>query len=387
VDFDLPPDLKMLRELIHDFVDREMIPLERQVPEANDIPADLRQSLEAKTKELGLWALDVPKEYGGQGLGLLAMALCWEEAARTILVPERAPTIFGDYAWGVLYAGTQEQKERWLHPLIAGKMRCAFALTEPNAGSDPGGMSTVAVRENGGYRITGRKMFISGADSADFFQVFALTDREKRQHGGVSCFIVEKGAPGLHVVRQLDLMVPDRPCEVVFDGCWVPEEHRVGREGEGFVLAQKGLVNGRIRHGAKAIGRARRALEMAIDYAQQRVTFGRPLSDRQAIQWMIVDSATDINMGRRLVWETAWRHERGEPVRVEAAMCKMFCDEMAFQVIDRAIQIHGGMGLSKELPLERLFRVQRSLRITEGATEVQKWFIQRAIFRDGWRPW
>jgi acyl-CoA dehydrogenase len=386
VDFDLPAEIRMIRDVVHTWVEREMIPLERTVPPGDELPQGIASRLRAQAKDLGLWALDVPEAFGGQGMGLLTMAVVWEELARTTLLPERGGSPIGDYSWGVLYSGTPEQQERWLKPLIAGDLRCAFAQTEPNAGSDPGSMSATAARRDGGYVLNGRKLFISNAAEADFIQVFALTDREKRQHGGVSCFIVERGTPGLQIVRKIDLMVEDRPCEVVLDNVFVPESHRVGAEGEGFVLAQKGLVNGRIKHGARAVGRARRALELAIDYARQRSTFGRPLADRQAIQWMIVDSATDMRLTQRLVWETAWRHDRGEGVRVEAAMCKMFGDEMAFRVIDRALQIHGGMGLSKELPLEHLWRQQRSMRITEGATEVQKWFIARAIFRDGWRP-
>jgi acyl-CoA dehydrogenase len=381
MDFELPEELRLLKENIRRFVDRELIPLEREV--VNDIKAqkELPQRLRDKVEGLGLWLYDVPEEFGGLGLGMMAKVVVWSEVSRTTALPARNLNIFGPPVSPILYTLEGEAREQYLLPVISGEKRSCFAQTEAEAGSDPAAMRTNAVRDGDFYVINGVKRFITGADEADFAQVFAVTDPEKRSRGGITGFLVDMDTPGVKVAASYDLMVDDKPCEIVFDNVRVPAWKRIGKEGEGFKQAQSWLNSGRIRHGARSLGVIERCLELGMSYAKQRKTFGAPLAERQSVQWPLIDSYMDAHKLRLMLHHAAWKFDRGEDCREEAFMVKIFGDERSFWAADRCMAIHGGMGLSKELPIERFFRDQRSMMITEGAVEVLRMALARMILK------
>jgi len=382
LDFNLPEELQMLKDNLRRFVDTELIPIERDTLVGNEMKPEIRTALEEKAKALGLWMFDVPEEFGGLGLGALAKAVMWEELSRTIALPSRNASLFGPRVSPILYYLNDEQKERYLYPTIRGEKTNCFAQTEPEAGGDPGGMRTTAVRDGDHYVINGHKRFITGAGNADFMQVVAATDREKGSRGGLTVFLVDKGTPGVTLLRQQELMVGDRPWEILFENVWVPVENRVGEEGDGMRAAQSWLTEGRLRHGARGIGVIERCLELAATYANQRSTFGAKLATRQTVQNMLVDMYQNMHQLRLMVYEASWRVDQGEDVRKQSYMCKYFGDEMGFRAADRCMQIHGGMGLTTDLPIERFFRDQRSFIITEGPTEILKMALARQILRE-----
>jgi acyl-CoA dehydrogenase len=382
MDFELSDEHRMLRDLVAEFVDRELIPLENQLgPTHGPIPPDILAGLQAKTRELGLWLLDTPEELGGAGLDLLTRCVIAEQIGRTTVVPWRSAShIFGPEMRPVLRYCTDEQKERFLFPVIRGEKRICFAQTEPDAGSDPGGMRTRAIRDGDDYVINGTKRFISAAGEADFAQVMAATDPEKRSRGGITCFIVDLDSRGIRRTESWPTIAGESLWEIHFQDARVPAANIIGGLGEGFNIGQKWLSEGRLRgHGARSLGVAQRSLEMMTAYSQQRVTFGQPLSERQAVQFMISDSAIELHQARLLVYECAWRFDRGEDVRDLSYMVKIVGPEMATRVVDRAIQVHGGMGVSTELPLEWWYRQLRATRITEGPNEVLRWRLAKGL--------
>ncbi len=379
--FDLPDEIAMLRDSVRKFVDREMIPIERETRIGHKLKPEMETHLREKARALGLAMYDVPVEYGGLGLGLLAKAIVWAELARSIALPPRGSDIFGPAVSPILYQLNDEQKQRYLLPTIKGELKWCFAQTEPDAGGDPGGMRTTAVREGDHYVINGNKRFITHADDADFVQLIAATDRAKGSHGGISAFIVDIKAPGITLLRQQELVIDDRPWEIAFDDVRVPVENRIGEEGDGFKHAQDWLNVGRVRHGARGIGVIERCLELGASYAKQRKTFGQPLADRQAVQWMLVDSYMELHQLRLMVYDAATKYDAGRDIRTEAYMAKIFGDTQSFHAADRCMEIHGGMGLAKELPIEELWRTQRSMMITEGPIEILKMTLARHVLR------
>ncbi|MEE8334409.1 MAG: acyl-CoA dehydrogenase family protein [Alphaproteobacteria bacterium] len=382
MDFNLPEELQMLKDNLRRFVDTELIPIERETMVGNEMKPDMLAMLQDKAKALGLWMFDVPEEFGGLGLGALAKAVMWEEMSRTIALPSRSSSLFGPRISPILYYLNDEQKERYLYPTIRGEKTNCFAQTEPEAGGDPGGMRTTAVRDGDHYVINGHKRFITGAGNVDFMQVVTATDREKGSRGGLTLFLVDKDTPGVILLRQQELMVGDRPWEILFENVRVPVENRVGEEGDGMRAAQSWLTEGRLRHGARGIGVIERCLELATSYAKQRSTFGAKLAERQTVQNMLVDMYQNVHMLRLMVHETAWRVDQGEDVRKASYMCKYFGDEKSFHAADRCMQIHGGMGLTTDLPIERFWSDQRSFIITEGPTEILKMALARLVLRD-----
>lgn len=379
--FELPEELRLLKASVRRFVDTEMIPLEGTSLEGGKLKPDVKADLEEKAKALGLWLIDVPEEFGGQGLGLLARAVVWEEMGRSVALPTRGVSIMGPDVRPILYALEGDMRERYLYPVIHGEKTCCFAQTEPDAGSDPGSMRTTAVRDGDHYVINGVKRFITGADRADFAQVMAATDREKGSRGGISCFLVDMDTPGITLATQFHTFTEEGPWEIVFDEVRVPAENLVGGEGKGFALGQQWLGVGRIKQGARAVGVTERCLELGARYARQRVTFGRPLAQRQSVQWKLVDAGVDAHAGRLMVYHAASRIDAQEDARLEAYMAKLFCTEMAYRAADGCLQIHGGIGLTKDLPVERIFRDQRSHMITEGTPEMMRMVIARAALR------
>ncbi|MCC6306753.1 MAG: acyl-CoA dehydrogenase family protein [Rhodobacteraceae bacterium] len=379
-EFRLPSELVLFRDMLRSFVDRELIPVEHLVQPNGEIPPELHAGLAAKARAAGLWLLDVPEAYGGQALDLLAMAVFWEEISRTITVPCRDYTIFGPAIGPILLNLNDDQKHRYLLPVIRGEKVACFAQTEPDAGSDPASMRTRAVRGPDGYVLNGTKRFITNAHRSHFAQVMAVTDPGKGAKG-ISCLLVDLDSPGVRVRSSQQTMMGERPSEIYFDDVHVPYENLVGREGEGFALAQDWINHGRIRHGARGCGVATRCLELAVSYSRQRKTFGAPLSERQGIQWMLADCFIELHAARLMVHDAAARLDAGRDARSETFMVKIFGDEMSFRVADKCLAIHGGIGLTTDLPIERFWRDQRSFIITEGPPEVLRTALARNIFR------
>jgi acyl-CoA dehydrogenase len=382
LDFDLPEELQMLKDNLRRFVDTELIPIERETNDGTDFLPGVQEKLEEKARALGLWLFDVPEEFGGMGLGHLSKAVMFEEMARTIALPSRGASIFGPRVSPILYSLTDEQKEQFLYPVIRGEKTSCFLQTEPEGGGDPGGMRTTAVRDGDHYIVNGHKRFITGAGTADFGQVVTATDREKGSRGGLTVFLVDMNTPGITKLRQQDMMIADRPWEILFEDVRIPVSQRVGEEGDGMRAAQSWLTEGRLRHGARGAGVIERCLELAASYANQRSTFGAKLSTRQTVQNMLVDMYQNLHQLRLMVYNAAWRADQGQDVRKESYMCKYFGDEMSFSAADRCMQIHGGMGLTKDLPIEQFFRDQRSMVITEGPTEILKMALARQVLRE-----
>ncbi len=388
MDFSLLEEHRMLQDTVRKFVRQELMPLESLVLQRDTeghtgediLPQDVEEKLLAKAQAAGLWGLDVPEEFGGLNLSALPKCLANEELHKCVTpftFPPDAPNLHM-----LMQTCTPEQRERYLIPYAQGKARSAIAISEPGAGSDPAGMQTTAVKKGDQWVINGRKIWISRAHVADFMIVMAITDKEKRARGGITAFLVDKNTPGLILQRQIPVIGGHAPWEIVFEDMTLPESQVLGEIGQGFAPMQLRLTVRRLEIGAWCVGMAQRCLDMMIDYAKQRVTFGQRLADRQAVQWFIADSATDIYASRLMAHHGAWKFDQGEDVRQEASMLKIFATEMATRVVDRAMQVHGGMGMSKDLPLEFMYRRLRPMRIFEGPTEVHRWVVARSLLKD-----
>ena len=370
----------MLQEQLRRFVDRELIPIERDAQQGPDLRPEVRARLSAMTREMGLWHFATPTEYGGQGLGMLARAVVWEQMGRSIALPTRKWQVFGPEPSPTLFLLDERQKLDYLIPVIQGEKTDCFAQTEPDAGGDPAAMRTTAVLDGDHYVINGNKRFITSGDTASFAQVIARTDKARGSHGGISAFLVDMDTPGVKVLRKEKTLMDDEPCDILFDNVRVPAWKRIGTEGDGFKVGQAWINHGRIRHGARALGVMERCIELGARYASQRVTFGKPLAERQAIQWMLVDSYMELQALRLMVYRTAWRYDRGEDVRYDAYIVKMRGDRLSWECADKCLQIHGGAGLTLELPIEKFWRDQRSMMITEGPEEILKSALARRVF-------
>ncbi len=340
---------------------------------------DIEEKLIARCKELGLYQIDVPEALGGQGLGVFGRSIVWSELGRTVALPTRVVRILGPEIRAPLYALTGEMRERYLMPSARGERESCFAQTEPDAGSDPGAMRTTAVRDGDHYVINGVKRFITGADGADFVILMAATDRSKGSRGGISCFVFDMDTPGVKLSTCYQTLTGETPWEIIFDNVRIHQSHLVGEEGKGFSLGQKWLGAGRIKQAARALGATRRCLELATAYSKQRVTFGQPIASRQSISFRLVDTYVALEAATLLVHRAAARHDRGDGDRNEAYMVKLFCTEMAWQAADMCLQVHGGIGLTTDLPVERLWRDQRSHMITEGTPEIMRMALARHV--------
>jgi len=382
LNFDLPDEIRMLRETVRKFVDRELIPIERTARVNNKLKPEVRSELAKKVQALGLAGYDIPREYGGLGLGLVAKVTVWAELGRSIALPSRGVDIFGPNVSPILYQLNEAQKAKYLFPTLRGELNWCLAQTEPDAGGDPASMRTTAVRHNDHYVINGVKRFITGADEAHYAQLIAATDRAKGSHGGITAFIVDMKSPGVRLLRSQELVIDDRPWEIAFDNVKVSVNDRIGEEGDGFRHAQHWLNVGRIRHGARSLGVIERCLELGASYAKQRVTFGKPLAERQAVQWMLADMFMQHHQLRLMVYDAAWKYDQGRDIRAEAYMAKIFGDTQSFYAADRCMEIHGGMGLATDLPIEKFWRDQRSMMITEGPIEILKMALSRHVLRN-----
>ena len=375
MDFTISDELKMLRDLARQFVEKELIPLE-SVYVHPELPEEPRLALEKKAIALGLWAAAAPATFGGGGVNNLGMAIIHEEMGKTCLRFE-----LGNPAnWAILALGTPQQIERYLIPTIKGERHSMIALTEPNAGSDAAAIEATAVRNGGHFVLNGTKVFSSRWERADFMLTFAKTAPEKGRNG-VTCFIVDNNTPGVRHVRWITVLGGRRTSELRFEDCRLPMSAVLGEVDKGFDLMQKRVGNSRFVLSSTAIGTSVRCLKMAAAYAKHRHTFGQPLASRQAVQWMLADSAIDIRAARLLVHDAAWRADNGTGTRTDASICKVFATEMVGRVVDRAIQIHGGIGVTQDLPLERFYSQVRTLRIVEGPSEIHRATVAKAILR------
>ena len=380
MDFELPADIRILKDTMRRFVDQELIPIEMQAMDGSDLKPEIRKTLEAKTRELGLWLLEVPKELGGQDLSLLGIAVITEELARTVALPARGPGIFGPEVRSILLSLSDEQKKRYLDPVLRGEKSTAFAQTEPDAGADPGGMRTTAVRQGDHYRINGYKRFIAHAKGADFLQLVAATDPKKGSRGGLTVFLVDMDASGVSIAGKTVHKMGDVTYEIAFDDVKVPVENRIGNEGDGMKAAQKWINANRVNQAARGLGVAQRCLELITSYTAQRSTFGRPLQSRQAVQFSVADLYTKLQAGQLLTYRTACKFDDGALQRHETFMTKIYCTELGFEAADRCMQFHGGLGTATEMPIERMWRQSRSFMITGGPVEIMRASLAREVF-------
>lgn len=385
MDFTIPENYRMMAETVRRFVERELEPISKQVEEEDRIPEEVVQ----KMRELGLFGLSIPEEYGGLGLGTLGECIVYEELSKTnACFRTRIGTNNGIGSQGILIDGTEEQKRKYLPKIASGEWTACFALTEPEAGSDAANIKTRAELKGDHWVLNGRKCFITNGDIADVATVFAVTDPQKRAKGGITAFIVEKTFPGFYVgtIEKKMGLRGSHTAELIFEDCIVPRENVIGGDqmiGYGFKTAMKVLDKGRLTMGACAVGAAQKLLELSIKYAKQRVQFGRPIAEFQAIQFMLAEMATNIYAARQMVYHAAWlRDQRGTSVIKEASMVKLFCTEMVNRVADMALQIHGGMGYMKDYPIERFYRDVRLMRIYEGTSEIQKIVIARELLKE-----
>ena len=382
MDLSLTQEQEMIIGLVRRFVREEILPLELKLdPDADALDAADRDRLISKTKEMGLYGLDIPPEYGGPDIDLVTRTLIAVEMSQH-RAGLYAPCygVFGGAGLAQLFEATEEQKDKYLYPTLRGEKRGFFGLSEPSGGSDPArAIQTKAVRDGDNWIINGSKLWISGADRADFGLVFARTDSSKGRNG-VTCFIVDTDTPGFHVRRIVHtLRSAHYATELQFENMIVPATNILGELNKGFAIANDRLTRQRIPYAAGCIGVAIKAQEMALEYVPQRETFGAPLSSRQAIQWMLVDNDIDIKQSLWIVLEAAEKAQRGDPFRKEAAMAKLVATEAGGRVVDRCMQMFGGLGVAKDLPLERWFREMRIRRIGEGPSEVQRHVIAREL--------
>ena len=381
MNLELTEEQDMIIGMVRKFVREEILPLELDLdPDADELERDDRERLIEKTKAMGLYGLDIPPEYGGPEIDLVTRTLMAVEMAqhRAGLYSPCYGT-FGGAGLAQLFEATDSQKEKYLYPTLRGEKRGFFGLSEPSGGSDPArAIQTKAVREGDDWVINGSKLWISGADRANFGLVFARTDSDKGRNG-VTCFIVDTDTPGFHVRRVVHtLRSAHYATELQFVDMRVPDENILGEVNKGFAIANDRLTRQRIPYAAGCIGVAIKAQEMALEYVPQRETFGAPLSSRQAIQWMLVDNEIDIKhlCGSQL---RPRPRQKRENFRKEAAMAKLVATEAGGRVVDRCMQMFGGLGVAKDLPFERWFREMRIRRIGEGPSEVQRHVIAREI--------
>jgi acyl-CoA dehydrogenase len=385
MDFTIPEEIEMLRQSLRKFIEKEVIPMEQKAAFDPDegVPQDLLKKVRERSHELGFWAIDLPEQYGGGGMNMLGTVILREEASK--FFSSLAQAVFGgpEGPSKILLAGTERQIEKYLVPVIKAEQTCCFALTEPNAGSDAASIETSAVRDGDQWVINGLKHYITNGPYADYAIVFAVTDREKRARGGITCFLVDKGTPGFSIgMIQKTMGGGDNQCELVFEDCRVPHENVLGQVGMGFITAMTFLGGGRLGIAAGAVGMTEKLLNASVEYAKQRVQFGKPIATKQAIQWMLADIATELFAARSMVYNTAWRIDQGEMAVKEMAMCKLYATELVGRAADVAVQIHGGMGYMKELPIERVYRGVRALRIVEGTSEIQRFIIARSLMAE-----
>lgn len=395
MDFTISPELDRLRRQIAGFVNDRLIPLEADAGSYDaheNIDEGLLGTLRAEARAAGLWCLQLPEDQGGRGVGLLGMAVCYEEMNRSIF----GPVVFNSAApddgnmMVLNRLGTPEQKERWLAPIARGDVRSAFAMTEPapGGGSDPSMIRTFARREGDRYVVEGRKWFITGAEAAQHFILIARTSEgAKDAH---TALMFDASQPGWRIERRIPIMGPEEHgghCEIVFEGLEIPAANVLLAEGKGMRVTQTRLAPARLTHCMRWLGLAKRCIEVATEYAARREGFGIRLADRESIQLMLGDLAMRIEVGRLLVAKAAWALDRGERAQAEISMAKIQVANVLHDAADRAIQINGARGYSKDTVLEWIYRYARQARLVDGADEVHKMVINRNLAEKGRDFW
>jgi len=382
VDFSIPEELETIRRSVREFVENEVFPREEIIEEEDRIPEELIEG----ARQLGLFGTSIPEQYGGLGLNMVGKCIVGQELGR-------GHAGFSGYLGahtgigtsGLVMAGSGAIKEKYLPAMAEGKKIGAFALTEPGAGSDAAALKTSAVKKGDRWILNGVKHFITNGPIADVVTTMAVTD-PSRGARGISAFVVEKEFPGFKVgkIEKKMGLRGSHTSEIIFEDCEVPEENLLGKENEGFITALKILASGRAGLGARCVGACQRLIELSLRYAKERAQFGKPIIANQAIQWMLADMVTETEAARALTLQTAWKVDRGADIIRDAAMTKLFATEVLGRVADRAVQIHGGMGYMKELPIERIYRDARITRIYEGTSEVQRMVIAGQLMKKGY---
>lgn len=377
IGFALSDEQKMLQQLARDFARNEIAPVAEHYDKTHEYPWPIVK----KAQEMGLTASNIPEQYGGLGLSLVDEVLVQEELAWGCSGISTALAINGLAILPVLIAGNEEQKAHYCGRLLDGEM-AAYCATEPEAGSDVAGIRTTARKEGDHYLLNGNKTFISGATVADFYTVFAYTDPEVR-YKGMSCFVVDRNLEGVSVGKPFEKMGQHASdtAEVVFDNVKLPESCLLGEEGMGFMIAMQVFDRSRPATAAGAVGVAQRALDEAIRYAKERVTFGKPLWQHQAIGHLIADMAMKVQAARLLVWKSAWDFENGGDNTVSTAFAKAYAADTAMQVATDAVQVFGGYGYMAEYPVEKLMRDVKIFQIYEGTSQIQREIVVRELFR------
>ena len=380
----LTREQQMIQKTAREFARRDLAALAAERDKNHEYPAE---SLK-KMGELGLLGMLVPEQYGGEELGTVSYVLAMTEVAYACASTAVIMSVHNSICCGsLLRFGTEEQKQKYLKPMTAGEIICSFALSEPEAGSDPASMQTTAEKDGDSYVLNGTKRWITGGATSELFIVLARTDPEAG-HKGISAFLVTRDMEGFSTGRLEDKMgqCASDTTDLLFTNCRVPADHLLGNEGEGFIVAMSGLDDGRIGIAALSLGLGQAALDQAVDYARQRVQFGRPIAQNQGLRWMIADMATDVEAARQLVLNAADKKDQGERCSKEISMAKLYASEMANRVTGQALQVHGGYGYTKEFPVERLYRDARVLTIYEGTSEIQKMVIANEVIGDKKKP-
>lgn len=392
IDFEIPAEAKAVREKVRQWVADECIPAEKLIHDKDSyksVLADLR----TKARAHGLWLPFIPTEYGGMGLGPLANALVQMELGKSHLGALSMNSQGPDDATmlTLLAHGTEYQKEKFLKPLLNGDKRVCYSMTEKAAGADATGMQTTAVKDgNSNYILNGEKWFSSAASAADIAVVMAKTDPDAPRHQRFSTFIVELPDPGYRIIRDIGTMAAEGPLshimggghsEIAIENLVVPAENLLGGEGQGFNMGQHRLAYGRLRHGMHNVAMAQRALDMATEHVVTRETFGKKLKDRQGVQWMLADCASELYMARLMLIHIAYKAEKGMDLRQENSIAKVFLAHMVHKVVDTAIQLHGALGYSTDLPLARWYTHIRSQRLVDGPDEVHRWTVGRNVIK------
>ena len=390
MDFTLSPEIEAYRARYKAFVAAHILPLECDAASFDDhenIRLDLLETLRAKAKTAGLWCPQMPKAAGGQGLPVVGMAACYEEMNYSIF----GPVVFNcaapdDGNMMVLNkVATPEQKARWMMPIVEGKVRSSIVMTEPapGSGSDPTMTLTTATRKGENWVIQGRKWFITGAGVASHFLLLAKTSDDPRK--GLTAFLFHKDQPGWRIMRRIPIMGPEEHgghCELEFDGLEIPDENRVMNVGDGLKFIQIRLGTARLTHCMRWLGLARRAMEIAADYVDTRMTHGGKLGDKESVQWLLGDAAMQIEIGRMLVMRAAAKLDAGDYARKEVSMAKIVVADVLHHAVDTAIQLNGARGYSKDTPLEWMYRYARQARLVDGASEVHKMVLAKALMKE-----
>src|SRR5919202_487297 len=375
MDFELTEEQRQIRDLAREFAQNEIAPIAARIDEKGEFPRETVKQM----GELGLMGIEVPLEYGGAGLDTISYVLAMEEISKVCASHGVIMSVNNSLVcYGLNKFGTEEQKKKFLTRLASGQALGAYSLPEPQSGSDAGNMKTRAVRDNGEYVISGRKSWVTSGPVADYIILFAMV-RPEQKHRGTATFVVDTRLSGFSRGKtepKLGIRA-SATCELEFDNYRIPESHRVGQEGEGFKIAMSVLDAGRIGIAAQALGIAEAAYEASVNYARQRQAFGSRIGEFESIQWMIADMATRIEAARHLIYHAALKKMRHERFTREASMAKLYASETAMWVTTKAIQVHGGMGYSKELPVERYFRDAKITEIYEGTSEIQRLVIAR----------